>query len=224
MSVALVARVFDTQANQSFDATFERFPVRIGRNQLNDLHIDRPYVSQFHAAIDIKDRQVLVKDLGSTNGTVYAGQRLQRDTPIDVTHAPEIAIGPIVIRMGLVQAAPKKKEEPKEGTVLDFGQSGEAQAALSQKPKPIPPGAEDPYIRQVIPYIEAYRTAWGTAYRVIYDHVMRLPPDVRTNYLKRLGLENPSVNLESEFQKIAQYGATRGCSESWPLRRPPSRP
>ena len=49
MSVALVARVFDTQANESFDVTFERFPVRIGRNQLNDLHIDRPYVSQFHA-------------------------------------------------------------------------------------------------------------------------------------------------------------------------------
>lgn len=205
MSVALVARVFDTQANQSFDATFERFPVRIGRNQLNDLHIDRPYVSQFHAAIDIKDRQVLVKDLGSTNGTVYGGHRLQRDTPIDVTSAPEIAIGPIVIRMGLVQAAPKKKEEPKEGTVLDFGQSGEAPAALSQKPKPIPPGAEDPYVRQVAPYIEAYRTAWGSVYRVIYDHLTRLPPDVRTNYLKRLGLENASVIGEPDFQKIAQY-------------------
>ena len=59
MPVALVARVFDTQANQQFDVTFERFPVRIGRNQLNDLHIDRPYVSQFHAAIDIRDRPPL---------------------------------------------------------------------------------------------------------------------------------------------------------------------
>ncbi len=205
MSVALVARVFDTQANQSFDATFERFPVRIGRNQLNDLHIDRPYVSQFHAAIDIRDTQLLVKDLGSTNGTVYAGHRLQRDTPIDVTGAPEFAIGPIVIRLGLVQAAPKKKEEPKEGTVLDFGQSGEAPAALSVRSKPIPPGAEDPYIRQVLPYVEAYRTAWGAVYRVIYDHLTRLPPDVRTNYLKRLGLENPQVNQEPDFQKIAQY-------------------
>ena len=37
------------------EGLFERFPVRIGRNQLNDLHIDRPYVSQFHAAIDIRD-------------------------------------------------------------------------------------------------------------------------------------------------------------------------
>ena len=74
-----MARVFDTQANQSFDKTFERFPVRIGRNQLNDLSIDRPYVSQFHAAFDIKDRQIFVRDLGSTNGTLYAGRRLPRD-------------------------------------------------------------------------------------------------------------------------------------------------
>lgn len=205
MSVALVARVFDTQANQSFDATFERFPVRIGRNQLNDLQIDRPYVSQFHAALDIRERQIFVKDLGSTNGTVYLGQRLLRDTPIDVTQTPEFNIGPIVIRMQLMTAAPKKREEPREGALLDLGDSGSSFAAISQRPKPIPPGQEDPFIRQVLPYIEAYRAAWGTVYRVIYDHLTRLPPDVRTAYLKRLGSEHASVNAEPDFQKIAQY-------------------
>ena len=85
MPSALVARVIDTQANQQFEVTFERFPVRIGRNQLNDLQIDRPYVSQFHAAIDVRDRQIFVRDLGSTNGTAFAGRRLERDQPIDVT-------------------------------------------------------------------------------------------------------------------------------------------
>ncbi|MEP7126009.1 MAG: type VI secretion system-associated FHA domain protein, partial [Byssovorax sp.] len=49
------------------------------------------------------------------------------------------------------------------------------------------------------------RTAWGAVYRVIYDHLTRLPPELRTNYLKRLGLEHASVNLETDFQKIAQY-------------------
>ena len=89
MAVALAARVFDTQANQSFDATFERFPVRLGRNQLNDLPIDRPYVSQFHASFDVRDGRIFLRDLGSTNGTIYAGQRLQRDTPVDVTLQPD---------------------------------------------------------------------------------------------------------------------------------------
>lgn len=204
MPVALATRVFDTQANQSFDATFERFPVRIGRNQLNDLAIDRPYISQFHAALDVREGHIWVKDLGSTNGTVYAGQRLPRDTPLDVTGQPEINIGPVVIRMGLIDAEPKAREQPKEGTVLDFGE-GSAPAALSQRYKPVQPGAEDPYVRQVVPYIEAYRAAWGTVYRVVYDHLTRLPPDVRTNYIKRLGHEHAALSLEPDFQKIARY-------------------
>lgn len=202
MAVALSARVVDTQANQSFDASFERFPVRIGRNQLNDLHIDRPYVSQFHAAIDVRDRKILIKDLGSTNGTVIAGRRLQRDTPVEITQTPEFCIGPVVIRLSLADVAQKKREQ-KDG-VLDLGDSG-SMAAYSQRPKPVPPGAEDPYLRQLVPYIEAYRGAWGAVYRVVYDHLARLPPDVRTAYLRRLVAEQPAVTAESDFQKIAQY-------------------
>ena len=65
MPSALVARVIDSQANQQFDVTFERFPVRIGRNQLNDLQIDSTLQpSQFHAAIDLRDRQIFIRDLG----------------------------------------------------------------------------------------------------------------------------------------------------------------
>jgi type VI secretion system protein ImpI len=205
MPPALVARVFDTQANQSFEVSFERFPVRIGRNQLNDLHIDRPYVSQFHAALELRDRQIFVKDLGSTNGTAVAGRRLARDTPVDITATPEVNIGPVVIRMTLVDGAVKKADAPKDGTVLDFGEAGAAAALATQRAKPVPPGAEDPYVRQVVPYIEAYRTAWSTVYRVVYDHLTRLPPDLRTNYLKRLGIEHSALVNETEFQKVAQY-------------------
>ncbi len=199
MAVALAARVFDTQANQSFDVTFDRFPVRLGRNQLNDLPIDRPYVSQFHASFDVRDGRIFLRDLGSTNGTVYAGQRLQRDTPIDVTNQPEVAIGPIIIRLGLVQAAEKKAEPARQG-VLEQGI-----AAMGQGQGRVAPGAEDPYIRQVLPYIDAHRQSWGTVYRVVYDHLTRLPPDVRTAYLKRLSQEHASLALEDDFQKIARY-------------------
>jgi type VI secretion system protein ImpI len=208
MPIALVARVFDTQANQSFEATFERFPVRVGRNQLNDMPIDRPYVSQFHAAIEVQNNsQLFVKDLGSTNGTLYKGQRLVRDQPIEITQAPEITIGPVVIRLGLVagQQQQPKPEELKDGGILDFGHGPETVRAIAQRFGPVPPGAEDPYVRQVAPYVEAYRQAWQTVYRVVYDHLTRLPPDVRTAYLRRLGYENPSVSLESDFRKIAQY-------------------
>ncbi|MFO0615510.1 MAG: type VI secretion system-associated FHA domain protein [Polyangiaceae bacterium] len=205
MPVALVARVFDTQANQSFDVTFERFPVRIGRNQLNDLPIDRPYVSQFHAAIDVRnDRQIFVKDLGSTNGTLFQSQRLARETPVEITATPEITIGPIVIRIGLVAAQAKPAVADGTAGLLDFGEH-QQQPVVSQHFGRVAPGAEDPYVRQVVPYVEAYRQAWQTVYRVIYDHLSRLPNDVRTNYLRRLGLEHPALSLESDFRKIAQY-------------------
>jgi type VI secretion system protein ImpI len=206
MPVALVARVFDTQANQQFEATFERFPVRIGRNQLNDLQIDRPYVSQFHAAIDLRDRQIFLRDLGSTNGTIYQGHRLVRDQPVDISAAPEVSIGPIVLRIQLVEAQAKKPAPAAEsGNVLDMNEGAGAAQAAAARQKPIPPGGEDPFVRQVVPYLEAYRAAWGAVYRVIYDHLTRLPPELRVNYIKRLGMEHPSVTLENDFQKIAQY-------------------
>lgn len=207
MAVALVARVFDTQANQSFEATFDRFPVRIGRNQLNDLSIDRPYVSQFHAAIEVRaDSQLFVKDLGSTNGTLFKGQRLVRDQPVEITATPEITIGPVLIRLGVVASQQRPTEEPNKDTgILDFGQGPETVRALAHRFGPLAPGAEDPYVRQVAPYIEGYRQAWQTVYRLVYDHLTRLPPDVRTAYLRRLGFEHPSVSLESDFRKIAQY-------------------
>ena len=58
MSVALKATVLDSQTNETFEHTFERFPVRLGRNQLNDLHVDRPYISQFHASFEVNEGQI----------------------------------------------------------------------------------------------------------------------------------------------------------------------
>jgi type VI secretion system protein ImpI len=204
MPLALLAKVFDTQANQQFDATFERFPVRIGRNQLNDLQIDRPYVSQFHASIDVRDRQLIVRDLGSTNGTLYSGRRLVRDEPVDVTAMPEVNIGPITLRLSLIEAEAKKTVTQQEGAgVLDMNDASGVMALA--RPNPVPPGGEDPFVRQVVPYLEAYRAAWGAVYRVVYDHLTRLPAELRVNYIKRLGIEHASVLLESDFQKIAQY-------------------
>jgi type VI secretion system protein ImpI len=53
--------------------------------------------------------------------------------------------------------------------------------------------------------VEAYRQAWANVYRLVYEHLTRLQPDVRTNYLKRLLIEHPAVAQEGDFQKVAQY-------------------
>ncbi len=204
MTVALVATVLDSQTNQSFEATYDRFPVRIGRNQLNDLHIDRAYVSQFHASIEVSGKQIWFKDLGSTNGTVHRGQKLVRDQPIDVTPMPEVQIGPVIIRLKIKEVQGVQTLAPHMASVLDIGTPAGAEL-LDARRRPIPPGLEDPFIRQLVPYIEAYRQAWAGVYRLVYEHLTRLQPEVRTAYLKRLLIEHPSVAQESDFQKVAQY-------------------
>lgn len=203
MTVVLTAQVLDTQSNQNFEVSYERFPVRIGRNQLNDLHIDRPYVSQFHCSIDLSGPQIWVKDLGSTNGTMYRGQKLVRDHPVEISALPELQIGPVVIRMGVSEVV--RSEVPtRRASVLDIGTPAGTEL-VERRRTPVQHGQEDPFVRQLVPFIEAYRSAWAGVYRVVYEHLTRLQPEVRTSYLKRLLIEHPTVAQEGDFQKIAQY-------------------
>jgi type VI secretion system protein ImpI len=204
MSVALLAHVVDSQTSQSFEAAFERFPVRIGRNQLNDLPIDRPYVSQFHAAIELNGRQICVRDLGSTNGTVVRGRKLVRDEPTDITSQPEVQIGPVLIRLSVKDVDLSETQGDRKVSVLDIGTPAGV-ALAEQRRQKAPPGHEDPFIRQLEPYIESYRQGWANVYRLVYEHITRLQPDIRTAYLKRLLVEHPTIAQEADFQKVAQY-------------------
>ncbi|MBI4705128.1 MAG: FHA domain-containing protein [Deltaproteobacteria bacterium] len=204
MTTALSVTVLDTQSNQSFGVSFDRFPVRIGRNQLNDLHVDRPFISQFHAAVEVRDGRLLIKDLGSTNGTVFQGQKLLRDHLVDITLTPEIQVGPIAVRFELAEIGARPTLVPQEASVLEIG-TELGMAVAQRRLQPVAPGQEDPFVRQVAPYIEAYRSAWGNVYRLVYVHLPRLAPEVRVSYLKRLLIEHPAVAQEDDFQKVSRY-------------------
>lgn len=204
--MALTAQVRDSQSQQSFEQAFDRSPVRIGRNQLSDLHIDRPYVSQFHATIEVSDNRIWVRDHGSTNGTLYRGQRLVRDQPVEVTAQPEFQIGPLVIRLALREIAESELPPSRSLTVLDIGTPAGA-AVLEQRSARPKPGGEDVFVRQLVPYVEAYRSSWNSVYRVIYEHLPRLQPEARSTYLKRLIVELPGLASEVDFQRVAQYYA-----------------
>lgn len=49
----------------------------IGRNQANNIIIEDPYVSSYHARIFIKDNELYIMDLNSTNGTIKNGDLLK---------------------------------------------------------------------------------------------------------------------------------------------------
>lgn len=215
MSTALTLVVQDSQSGQNFEATFDRFPVRIGRNQLNDLHLDRAYVSQFHASIELNNGRLTAKDLGSTNGTVHNGQRMIRDQPVDLAALPELQIGPLVVRFSLVEQAVESVARTGDLSILDAATPAGA-AIMNARTARIQPGHEEPFMQQLLPYIDAYRTAWSNVYRLVYEHLTRLQPEIRETYIKRLLIEHPAIAQESDFQKIAQYYGTE-CHELGPL-------
>ncbi|HEV8493988.1 MAG TPA: FHA domain-containing protein [Candidatus Angelobacter sp.] len=51
---------------------------RFGRAAANDHLLDDPAISDAHCEIDVADDSVLVRDLGSTNGTYIDSQRIQQ--------------------------------------------------------------------------------------------------------------------------------------------------
>ncbi|HEU4538339.1 MAG TPA: FHA domain-containing protein, partial [Polyangiaceae bacterium] len=82
MPLGLVLRVTDTRDGSSSEYRFARFPVRIGRNQLNDLTLAYPFVSQFHCIIELRESELMLRDLGSRNGTLVPNGRAPAYEPL----------------------------------------------------------------------------------------------------------------------------------------------
>lgn len=82
-------------AGQSLSARFRpgSDTLTIGRDPGNDVVVDYPLVSRFHAKIDRLDRHILLHDLGSTNGTFAGGVRVR--VLRELQPGDEIQIGPV---------------------------------------------------------------------------------------------------------------------------------
>ena len=86
--------VRSTTTGETTDYQFTNSPVRIGRNRLNDLALPYAFVSGWHAVIRFNESKATFYDLGSTNGSLHNGQRVQvtRDLGGDLRRAIERAL------------------------------------------------------------------------------------------------------------------------------------
>ncbi|HUG07054.1 MAG TPA: FHA domain-containing protein [Candidatus Limnocylindria bacterium] len=79
----------------------ERFPLRastsIGRDAGNDVPLSDEAASARHAVLELRDGEWWIEDLGSTNGTLVNGTRIERAER--VRSGDELAIGRIALRL-----------------------------------------------------------------------------------------------------------------------------
>ena len=69
--------------------------ILVGRSPNADLRLEDPSVSRLHARIELRDEGVFVEDLGSRNGTIVEGNRVDGPRPLSVDD--EIAVGTAAI-------------------------------------------------------------------------------------------------------------------------------
>ncbi len=112
----------------------------IGRDPACDKVIDLPMVSGRHAVLARRNDQVLIKDLGSSNGTFVNGQRIEGETPVrdgDLiglgSHSVVLAVEPPVVTMTPIPTAAFETLPPVAGPVAASGQITRTEATLSKE-------------------------------------------------------------------------------------------
>jgi type VI secretion system protein ImpI len=192
----LVVRVTDTTDNSVVEHTFAKLPVRIGRSSLNDLTIERPFVSEFHAVLGRREGRLVVRDLGSTNGTLLRGAgRVAAGELVDLgEHGNGFAIVSLVFDARLVELeeAPRSQVQPLAVSTLCSSRRT-ADAARSR------PAATAAHAQQYA----AYRAAWHALFQSLELGISDMPDAARADAIRELADAMPALSRESDFRKLA---------------------
>jgi type VI secretion system protein ImpI len=209
-------RVVNTQDNSVLERTFDRSPVRIGRSSLNELQIQAPFVSQYHAVLefDSAGKRLQLRDLGSTNGTALrTSGRVPPNTVVDLTqHNFEFAIVSLWFQLFFVSEVPVKSDRPKrEGTILSLDVN-ELQKIMTGASPSSPAAAGGPdrakeVLGRLQPIYDEYRATWAKFYRELFGAVNTLDPASRDRLLQQMQAAMGAAQNEQDFQRLtAHYG------------------
>ncbi|SHO53854.1 DUF6382 domain-containing protein [Anaerocolumna xylanovorans] len=76
----------------SADIPIKDFPFYIGKDKnRNQLTLKEGSVSRLHAVLIIREEEVFLTDLGSTNGTFVNGQKVEKNQPVSINNSDELA-------------------------------------------------------------------------------------------------------------------------------------
>ena len=131
----LEVQITDPKAGTNRKMRFSHSPVRIGRNQLNDVSLDTPFVSEWHGTIRFDNRSVAYFDLGSTNGSLLDGQRLTKNLAVELSDSSRLQVGGLELSVSI--------HAPESGInkTLGWGRPDDARSSSSpsySSPQPAP--------------------------------------------------------------------------------------
>jgi hypothetical protein len=94
--------VFNEQDGSTTDLLFSQFPVRIGRNQRNDLVLRHEYVSQWHAVVGFINGNFSVVQVGTSNSARLGDRKLVPNEVVAMPSAGTLRIVPFRLQLRLV--------------------------------------------------------------------------------------------------------------------------
>src|SRR5215475_6873185 len=79
--------------NRNYTFDIDKPEIAIGRELKNDLILDDPRVSRYHAVAHKTEEGVMLRDLGSGNGVFVNGQRIAPNIDIKLTENTQVKLG-----------------------------------------------------------------------------------------------------------------------------------
>ena len=88
-----------------------QLPAIIGRSRQTDVTLEHPLISRHHCEVFESSGQLMLRDLGSRNGT-YLGETRLAESPLPVQPGDQFTIGPVTFRAEY----PPEGRDPENGS------------------------------------------------------------------------------------------------------------
>lgn len=91
----------------------DRGRITVGRSETADIQVPDPLISRVHAAITLGET-LMVRDLGSSNGTIVRGEKIDPnvDTPINVGETIDFGSTVVIVQREVLGGQPGRDEPP----------------------------------------------------------------------------------------------------------------
>ncbi len=204
----LLVRIEDLETGASQQHAFERSPVRLGRNPLNDVVLGEGFVSQWHGVLRFDYARTEYIDLGSSNGTLANGQRMEKNTPLAVGSAVELRVVSLRINCWRAAISPELAKAYARNTLGPAAQTMMDVRRASLPDEPAAAGQRFPEaiaaVGRLTPLYQEYRRAASALVDGIRAALEPMPLELRQGALHLLQREQPAVTHEEEFRAVAR--------------------